>query len=304
MRYKLSAIAVLAMLTLGLAQLPTKTKASFAPAPAGTVAEQLHALMTQINARAEENGEAWRVDYAEYLTSESSGEAGQIVFFNNRASRQLGAHFVPGDPRRGGFTDIAYVVDQAEGAIDGLTTAQTTAAIDRAMATWDNVSCSDIPITQLPNPAGDIGVVEFLNGLGGSPLVFADIQHCGWLPGGILGNSVIAVTFTFVFVGPGNVPTDIDNNGLADVAFREILYNNFLTWRINANIDVETVALHESGHGLSQGHDGAAFGTTANGKIHFSPRAVMNAAYSGVQQNLKTTDNGGHCSIWAKWPGQ
>jgi hypothetical protein len=62
------------------------------------------------------------------------------------------------------------------------------------------------------------------------------------------------------------------------------------------------VALHESGHGLSQGHFGKAFGTDANGKIHFSPLAVMNAAYSGVQQDLKGSDNAGHCSVWASWP--
>jgi hypothetical protein len=301
MRIKIGAIAVVAMLSFALAQPPTKTTAS-APTQT-TTAEQLQALMTQINTRLEANGQAFRVDYAEYTTPGDSGEAGQIVFFNNRASRQLTAHFVPGDPRRGGGTNISYIVDQAEGAIDGLTVAQTTAAIDRAMASWDNVSCSDIPITKTPDiPALDIGIAEFLNGLGGSPLVFADIQHAGWLPGGILGNSVIAVTFTFIFVDGGGAPTDVDGNGLADTAFREILYNNFFTWAINGNIDVETVALHEAGHGLSQGHDGALFQTTSNGKFHFSPRSVMNAGYTGVQQSLKTTDNGGHCSIWASWP--
>ena len=51
-----------------------------------------------------------------------------------------------------------------------------------------------------------------------------------------------------------------------------------------SHFDIETVALHEAGHGLSQGHFGKIHGTVANGKIHFSPRAVMNAAYSGVQR--------------------
>ncbi|MEK7829947.1 MAG: hypothetical protein AAB401_02620, partial [Acidobacteriota bacterium] len=97
-------------------------------------------------------------------------------------------------------------------------------------------------------------------------------------------------------------PTDIDNNGKLDTAFREILYNNAFTWRINSNIDVETVALHEAGHGLSQAHFGTAFRTNSNGVLHFAPRAVMNAAYSGVQQHLAGTDNSGHCSIWAHWP--
>jgi hypothetical protein len=128
------------------------------------------------------------------------------------------------------------------------------------------------------------------------------VTHAGWLPGGILANNVIGVTFTFVWTDGGGNPTDIDNDGRADVAFREILYNDAFTWQINGNIDVETVALHESGHGLSQGHFGKAFATTANGKIHFSPRAVMNAAYSGIQRAIGATDNAGHCSIWGSWP--
>ncbi|MGH9765937.1 MAG: hypothetical protein ACREAB_00770, partial [Blastocatellia bacterium] len=191
--------------------------------------------------------------------------------------------------------------DQAEGAIDGLTLAQTNAAIFRAMATWQNVNCSTIPLTRVVPPAGDIGLIEFLNGLGGAPIIAADIVHAGWLPAGILSNGVIAATFTFIFIS-GGVPTDIDNNGQPDVALREILYNDFFTWGINANIDVETVALHEAGHGLSQGHFGALFRTDSNGKFHFAPRAVMNAGYTGVQQRLAGTDNGGHCSIWGSWP--
>lgn len=303
MRIKIAAISIVTVLTLALVQPVVRTKAVSPSAPTETTAEQIQALMAQINARLEETGDERRVEYAEYLTQSDSGEVGQTVFFRNRGERQLSAHFVPGDARRGGATNITYIVDQTEGAIDGLTTAQTTAAIDRAMATWDGVNCSVIPITKTPDlPGTDLGVIEFLNGLGGSPFVFADVTHSGWLPGGILPPNVIAVTFTFIFIDDGGNPTDIDSNGKADTAFREILYNNAFTWAINGNIDVETVALHESGHGLSQGHDGALFQTNSNGKFHFAPRAVMNAGYTGVQQNLRGTDNGGHCSIWASWP--
>jgi hypothetical protein len=260
------------------------------------------ALGNTANAQLAAGAAGYRVEYAELLTDAASNEAGTTVFFNNRGNKQIPAHYVPGDPRRGGGTNITYTIDETEGAVDGLTQAQTDAAIGRAMTTWDNVNCSTIPIDAVGNPGTDIGVVEFLNGLGGSPFVFADLTHAGWLPPGILAPNVIAVTFTFVWVdGLGN-PTDIDNNNKADVAFREILYNDLFTWQINANIDVETVALHESGHGLSQGHFGSAFSTSANGKLHFAPRAVMNAAYSGIQQTIDQSDNAGHCSIWAQWP--
>jgi hypothetical protein len=273
------------------------------PVSALTTSEQIRALMADMNVRLETNGAEYRVDYAEYITADDSGEIGQIVFFNNLGNKQLGAHFVQGDPRRGGRTNITYIVDQAEGAIDGLTTEQTTTAIDRAMATWNGITCSTLPISKQPNISDvDLGVIEFLNGLGGSPFFFADITHAGWLPAGILPNNIIAVTFTFVF-GDSTGLTDIDNNGKLDTAFREILYNDNFGWRVNgANIDVETVALHEVGHGLSQAHFGTLFQTLPNGKIHFSPRAVMNAGYTGVQRSIGETDNAGHCSIWGSWP--
>lgn len=270
-------------------------------AVAQSSAAAVSALGNTANAALEAGGAGYRVDYAELLTDAGSNEAGITVFFNNRGNKQIPAHWVPGDPGRGGGTNITYTIDQTEGTVDGLSQAQTDAAIGRAMTTWDNVNCSTIPIDAVGNPGTDLGVVEFLNGLGGSPFWFADLTHAGWLPGGILGPNVIAVTFTFVWTDNLGNPTDIDNNGKADVAFREILYNDAFTWQINANIDVETVALHEAGHGLSQNHFGAAF-ATGNGKLHFAPRAVMNAGYSGVQQTIDQTDNGGHCSIWAQWP--
>lgn len=266
-----------------------------------STSQQIWSVMATVNAGLEAAGVNIRIAQADYLTPNDSGEVGQTVFFSDRGNKQLPVHFVPGDPRRDGRTNITYTIDQTEGAVDGLTQAQTNAAITRAMTTWNNVTCSTIPIEQVANPGTDIGIVEFLSGLGGSPLIFADIVHAGWLPAGILPNNVIASTFIFVFVD-SNGPTDIDGNGKLDTALTETLYNDFFTWRINANIDVETVALHESGHGLSQDHSGKAFQTTANGVFHFAPRAVMNAGYSGVQQAIGKTDLGGHCSIWASWP--
>jgi len=295
------AAVALAAITLITSSSTARTRATSSQEP--TTEEQMRSLLGNLNTGLEASSSNFLVGQVDYLTPDDTQDVGQTIFFNDRV-KQLGAHFVPGDPRRGGRANITYIVDQAEGAIDGLTVGQTTAAIDRAMATWNGVNCSTIPITKLPDiPGLDIGLVETLLGQTGGPFMLADITHAGWLPAGVLPANVIGVTFTFIFSDPAtHAPTDIDNNGKADVAFREILYNDRFVWRINGNIDVETVALHESGHGLSQGHFGKAFGTDANGKIHFAPLAVMNAAYSGVQQDLKGTDNGGHCSIWGSWP--
>jgi hypothetical protein len=75
-------------------------------------------------------------------------------------------------------------------------------------------------------------------------------------------------------------------------------------WRINGFPDVESVALHEFGHGLSQAHFGEAFLTDSNGKVHFAPLAVMNAGTDRVSQELLGTDVAGHCSIWGNWPNK
>src|SRR5262245_56442458 len=300
-RFSLIIAAVaLTALTLLTASSTARTRATTSQEP--STFTQMQDLGNAINAQLVASDSNFLLDSIDYITSGDSNEVGQTIIFNNRA-KQLGAHFVPGDPRRGGRTNITYLVDQAEGAIDGMTVAQTTAAIDRAMVTWNAVNCSTIPITKLPDmPGVDIGRIETLLGQPGGPFFLADITHAGWLPSGVLGNNVLAATFTFIFVSAPGVPSDIDNNGKTDVAFREILYNDRFLWAINANIDIETVALHEVGHGLSQGHFGKAFETDANGKVHFAPRAVMNAGYSDIQQDLLGTDNAGHCSIWASWP--
>jgi hypothetical protein len=276
---------------------------SFAAAADDAAAQEaddvVMALMTSVNAGLEAGAAPYQLAIAEWL-----GESqGRTLVFRDIGNKQITAHFVPGDTRRHDGSNITYTIDEKEGAVDGLTQAQTDGAIDAAMGTWDSQTCSTLPIAKVQSPANvDIGVVEFLNGLGGSLDVAADVTHAGWLPTGFLPNQVIGVTFTFVFISAPNVPTDIDGDGKADVAFREILYNNRFLWRVNANTDIETVALHESGHGLSQAHFGKAFFTESNDRLHFSPRAVMNAAYSGVQQVLAGTDNAGHCSIWGSWP--
>lgn len=262
--------------------------------PARFVAE----LAAQANARLEEAGLNMRIERAFYYTA--SREAGQTVFFDDRTLR-FPIHFVPGDPRRvgGDNLDIAYMVDQVQGS--NLPIPVTTAAIDRGMATWEEVDCSDIPITQLGNPPFDIGLT-----FGGIPafLFGADITHGGWV---YLEPPVLGVSYPAAFCDPCSpepVFTDINNDGKLDVAYWEIFYSTEYTWADDgvSDIDVESIALHEAGHGLDQGHFGKMFVTNGNGMLHFAPRAVMNAGYTGPQRVLEKTDIGGHCSIWARWP--
>lgn len=94
----------------------------------------------------------------------------------------------------------------------------------------------------------------------------------------------------------------------------EIYYNNAFLWSTSApewndeEFDVETIVLHEVGHGLSQAHFGKVFFDGYGKKLptlrhlHFAPRAVMNAVYWDTHRELLGSDVAGHCSIWATWP--
>lgn len=263
---------------------------------------EMQAMLDNMNLQLEAMGSDLRVDMIEWMTDPTSGEMGSVVFANDRGNKQLGADWVPFDLRRSwnaGTDDITYLVDQSDGATnDGLGNAQTEAAIDRAMTTWGNVSCSGgLDVVKVADPGIDPDIVDALLGFGGFGTPLADITHAGWVPAGIFNPSTIGVTFTLSFVGG-----DTNGDGKADAGIREIYYNDGFVWNIDGNIDVETVALHEAGHAFSQAHFGKIFGVLANGTIHFAPLAVMNAAYSGVQQELTGTDNAGHCSIWGNWP--
>ncbi len=287
---------------------PEVRKSSGGSSAADAADAALLALGDEINARLAEDGAGYRLGMVEWLAGPGSEEAGRTVFFSNVGNKQLPFQFVPGDTRRawsgpvGPGDDITWATDLTQGdAGPGLAPTQT--AIGNAMATWDGAACSTLPLTLVP-AAGDIGFLEFLisDEVGGSPVIAADVVHGGFgtIVDLILPPPAIAATFTFIFAGP----TDIDNDGNPDAALREIYYTFNFPWGINTNfpIDVETVALHETGHGLSQGHYGKLFGTDSNGKFHFAPLAVMNAGYTGIQQSLAGTDGGGHCSMWAQWP--
>ncbi len=276
------------------------------------ISSALKEMMASVNDALAERGEKVRVSYVEWIAAPGAQHAGQTVYFDHR-SKQMGSHWVPFDPWRWGSRDIYWLSDQVDGAATGVSAAATQAAVGRAMATWASVDCSNLPLVQWPDFGLDWGYTQYLTGFGGIPGWYADYTHAGWLPGDFFefiggpgaSDEILGVTYTYIWVWTATgEPTDVDNNRKEDVAFRETYYNNKFSWGVNTGepIDIETIVLHEAGHGLSQGHFGKAFRTTRNGKLHIAPRALMNAAYSGVQQDITGTDNGGHCSIWGSWP--
>jgi hypothetical protein len=288
--------------------LPTISFADFSAIDAGLVAQGINARLYMV----------------EYTTRPDSGQYGGTIFARNVGNKQLGSHWVPNDPRRRdpdpGDRYITYAIDGTElYANPGPAAALVSEAIDRAMGTWDDVICSTIPIVKVDDQGYDLGYIQWIAGFGGVPGYLADITHAGWLPlaffinrFGPAGVNVIGVTYTFVWVDDSGARTDIDRNGKYDVAFREIYYNNGFLWSLDGpawydpEIDVETIVLHETGHGLSQAHFGKVFFDASQQytiqHLHFSPRAVMNSVYWDTQRELLGSDVGGHCSIWGRWP--
>jgi hypothetical protein len=193
------------------------------------------------------------------------------------------------------------------------------------MDAWNAISCSSLPIVDGGAYELDLGLVEFLIGddigidFGSSGLTLeGGITHGGWLPfeffealqpGG--GSGILGVTFTFIWLDDDGNPADINADGKADTALREIYMNNEFAWEVgNAAgtgvFDIVAVMNHEQGHALSQGHFGSIISNGA-GKLVWTPKNgdnVMLAAISSNQlfEGFQGTDIGGHCSIWATWP--
>jgi hypothetical protein len=228
---------------------------------------------------------------------------------------QSGERWVAGDVRRlADGENITYLVDQSDGATaSGLTNAQTEAALDSALSTWDAHRClRKVDIVKRADSGADPDIFDAFFGFGGFGNPFlADIVEAGWLPKAFFdavggpggGEGILAFSVSFIFVDGNGNPTDINGDNYLDTALNEVYYNNNFgnpggtrpgnPWGINIvlpGIDVETVGLHENGHSLGLGHFGPP------------PAAVMNPVYAGIRQSPLATDGAGMCAVWASWP--
>lgn len=245
----------------------------------------------------------------------------QIDFFTIGLGRpanrihQTGTRWVAGDPRRlAQGDDITYLIDESDGATaSGLSSADTTAAIERSFRTWDTEQClKKVALVRRADGGADPDIFDAFFGFGGFGDPFlADIVNAGWLPRAFFeavggpggGRGILAFSVTFIFVDGAGNPTDINGDNHLDSALNEVYYNDTFgdpgddragnPWGIDIQlpgIDVETVALHENGHSLELGHFGPP------------PAAVMNPVYAGPRQSPLAIDQAGMCTVWSSWP--
>ena len=265
------------------------------------------ARMRQINEQLRGSGLGIAIEEIQFISIGQGRPANRI--------HQQGFRWVAGDQRRAADgNNITYLVDQSDGATaSGLTNAQTEAALDRALATWDADKClKKTNIVKRADSGADPDIFDAFFGFGGFGDPFlADIVEAGWLPKAFFdavggpggGHGILAFSVSFIFVDGNGNPTDINGDNYLDTALNEVYYNdNFGNpggsrpgnpWGINIllpGIDVETVGLHENGHSLGIGHFGPP------------PDAVMNPVYAGIRHTPLAVDDGGMCAVWGSWP--
>lgn len=207
--------------------------------------------------------------------------------------------WVAGDPRRSADANgLTYLVDLSDGPGAAAVAGSFETALDRAVTSWSELACSTTALVKRPDTGEDADIFDAQLGFGGfGNWQAADIVFGGWMPpsffeavaGKDAGTTVLAMSVTFIFVGPDGAPTDLDGDQLYDTATNEIFFNDGFSWQIGSGIDAETVALHEIGHSLGLGHFGAP------------PRAAMNPVYQGPYTELRHLDRAMACSVWASW---
>lgn len=267
--------------------------------------EDVRAMLNTLNDRLAAAGASVEVAYVDFQTVNEVG----IRVYTKDHELQLSHHWMPYDPWRWGAREIFWMIDNVDQTTD-VPWEDATAAIGRAMNTWNTVPCANIPLVQWDDNT-DWGYVQYWYWYdpdageepghnGGVNGWAADITHAGWLPAGFWdtiwgpggGDNILGVTFTFTWTVRPN-----------DAAFREIYYNEEFDWGIDIRyFDIETVSAHEVGHGVSLGHFGMIFRDAGTGHLQFSPRALMNAIYYDILHELLGTDEAAFCSIWAQWP--
>jgi len=261
-----------------------------------------------------------RADLLLHADAFANGASPATEIVANDRTHLFLTQFVPSDPRRGGSPDISYLIDQSDGralswAPDGsvviLPNAVTEPAFDAAMQTWrDAPACGAPGLTKVADDGSDPDLADAV--VYKNPLVLgtpkADITFAGFLPDSFFNkltpngaSFILGVTLTFTFIDAAGNETDVDHDGYADAAFRELYFNRSFPWGTDlrpANIDIQSVAVHEAGHAYGLAHFGKIF-IDKKGELKYAPRAIMNAAYASPFRTITGTDNASFCHAWA-----
>lgn len=250
--------------------------------------------------------------HVRYVAVEPYAQSPTLILADDRF-RDIGAEWVPGDPRRGGNTGVTYAlaffnstfgfptIRNPDGTTRTAGATETIGHLQAGMNAWRDRSCSTAPVTRINDP----NVADIIHGMWGPSSFFVN----NFPPNGA---NILGVTLPFVFVDDDGELTDIDGNGQLDLAFAFILYNAGFRWSdqgVSGAVDFFSVIAHEAGHAFGLSHFGKIFVTKKDAldddgrifadEVKYAPAALMNALYIlGQQNSLLGPDNSMFCSIW------
>ncbi|MDH3295302.1 MAG: hypothetical protein OER95_13360 [Acidimicrobiia bacterium] len=262
---------------------------------------------------------------------------GQTIIVSQDVGNQAFPYqWVENDPRRhpaDGLT-LHYRIDLTE-LPPGISAADTEAAIESAVATFDREACNrNMRLVRVAgNPNVDLGWVKGqVLGSGGPEAPAADITFAGWvdddfwIASGFPDAFGLAMPVLFHADGsswiwgldafdPDQPATDINNDRKRDLFATEIYFRRNANYIIDDDdlgntlfyIDLETIILHELGHALGMDH----FGQTSvildeNGElvdviVNEASANVMNTNNYFVRRELRGSDRASFCGLYANW---
>jgi hypothetical protein len=254
---------------------------------------------------------------------------GQPTFYVADRTLRLPTQFVANDPRRRSNVGLEWTFDtrrsQPKTILNGIPQLWTTAeVVDQtriAINRWVSLPCYSAYFGELPYPiAPGFENIEWIDDfyLGAEPQRFrpvAEITVGGFLPAsffrqiyGVNGDNILGVTYQFVFYDRATgLPTDIDHDGKMDGSWSEIYFNDLYYWGDATAagvdpfsvVDLQTIALHESGHAFGLGHFGQIFQN--HGGLQIADYNIMNRVYPGPLRTITGTPTATFCGLYGNW---
>ena len=265
---------------------------------------------------------------------------GQTIIVSQDVGNQAFPYqWVENDARRhsaDGLT-LYYRIDLTE-LPPGITVAETEAAIEAAVATFNGERCArNLELVRVDSdPGADLGWVQrqVLGGDAGSDQPRADITFAGWVGDefwpaigfpdamGLAVPVLPSTDGTSLIWGldafdPDQPATDINSDRKRDLFATEIYFRRNANYVVDDDdlgntlfyIDLESIVLHELGHALGMDH----FGRTSvildeNGElvdvvINENSGNVMNTSNFFVRRSLSGSDRASFCGLYGNWGG-